>query len=92
VYYYLPYLYIIIITQKQETMKATATHPKFSEWRTSRIELDRPVNMTEKAVQLIGEIVKGSVWFPLSCVNVLDTFTVEVPVWLLKKKDLDFLV
>lgn len=72
-------------------MKNQATHPKFKTWETSIIQLDTPVNMTDKAVQLTGEIVKGSVWFPLSIVNVIDQFEVEVPTWLLSKKGLQFL-
>ena len=72
-------------------MKHTATHQNFKNWETATIQLDTPVRLTDKAVQLIGEIVKGNVWFPLSCVNVLDQFTVECPVWLLKKKGLNFL-
>jgi len=85
--------YICNINFKKTTkMKKTATHPKFNTWPTKKIQIDTPVRMTEKAVQLVGEIVKGSVWFPLSCVNVVDQFTVEVPVWMLKKNGLSYLV
>lgn len=72
-------------------MKSKATHKNFKNWELTTVQLDSPVNMTDKAVQLIGEIVKGSIWFPLSCVNVVDQFEVEVPTWLLAKKGLQFL-
>jgi len=72
-------------------MKSQATHQNFKNWKLATIQLDQSVRMTEKAVQLIGEIVKGSVLFPFSCVNVIDQFEVEVPVWLLKKNGLNYL-
>lgn len=72
-------------------MKSQATHAKASTWTFTTIQLEKPVVMTEKAVQLVGDIVKGSVWFPLSCVNVVDQFEVQVPTWMLKTKGLNFL-
>ena len=72
-------------------MKHSATHKNFKNWNLVTIQLDRPVNLTEKAVQLKGEIVKGSVWIPLSCINVVEQFEVQVPDWLLSKKGLNYL-
>jgi len=72
-------------------MISEATHKNFKNWELATIQLDRPVKMTDKAVQLTGEIVKGSAWFPLSCVNVVEQFEVEVPKWLLYKKGLQYL-
>jgi len=72
-------------------MKSQATHANFKNWETVTIQLDNAVQMTEKAVQIKGQIVKGSVWFPLSCVNVIDQFEIEAPVWMLRKKGLNFL-
>lgn len=73
-------------------MTHTATHPNFQNWTTRRIESDYALTLTEKAVMIKGEIVRGAVWFPLSCVNVLSTFEIEVPTWLLSKKGLNSLV
>lgn len=73
-------------------MKSQATHPKFNTWETKTIKIDRAVTMTEKAVKVSDELTKGTVWFPLSCVNVIDQFEIEVPVWLLRKKGLNILI
>ncbi len=72
-------------------MKVAATHPKFNEWTKRTIDLDYPIHMTDKAVMVKGIIFQGGVWFPLSCVNVLGQFQIQVPHWLLKKKGLHVL-
>jgi hypothetical protein len=69
----------------------TTKHPNFSKWQLSKIQLDNAIILTEKAVKLSGEIVRGVVWFPLSCVEVVNQFEVLVPTWLLKEKGLNFL-
>ena len=75
-------------------MKHQATHPNFSHWQTRTIEVDRPIMINEKSVSVSGEIIGGTVYFPLSCINVISQFEIEVPVWLLKKssKNLNHLI
>lgn len=81
----MPYI-CSIKKQKTHKMKSQATHPNFKNWGTVRITLDTPVKMTEKAVMVTDDLLKGAEWFPLSIVNVIEQFEVEIPKWLLKKK------
>jgi len=72
-------------------MKSQATHQNFKNWETRSLKLDMPIQMSEKAVFVKGQIVRGGVWFPLSCINVVDDFEIEIPLWMLAKKGLNFL-
>lgn len=72
-------------------MTHSATHKNFKNWELVTIKLDWAVKTTEKAMQLIDQEFNGSVWFPLSCVNIIGDFEVEVPTWLLSKKGLQYL-
>jgi hypothetical protein len=75
-------------------MTHSATHPNFSTWQLRTIQVDRPIVVNEKSVSVSGELIGGTVYFPLSCVNVISQFELEVPVWLLKKstKNLNHLI
>lgn len=70
-------------------MKATATHPKFSEWETQKFELDYAPEQRGNAVMIKGQLFGGAMFFPLSCVNV-NGFSIEVPTWLLRKNGYRF--
>ncbi len=76
---------------KWELAAMVSKHANFSKWDLTDIEADRAFVFTDKAVLVAGDIVQGSIWLPLSCVNILGQFEIQVPGWLLCKKGLNYL-
>jgi len=70
-------------------MRHEATHPKFKNWKTSKIELGYAPEIRGNSAMVKGRLFGGAKFFPLSCVNIKG-FEIEIPQWLLAKKGLNW--
>lgn len=72
------------------TLHIVPSHPKYDSWMKKTFDLDYKPEIKGKSVMIKGRMFKGAKFFPISCVEVIG-FEITIPVWLLKKNDLNYL-